>query len=119
MDNNHLCYAQWIRPQCFLLIDVSSRCVLMDHRICCSSLSFLCGLQVIEEVDDDDDEEEEEGGDAEEEDGEEEGELVPEVSSDDGEISPVKLQRGGATNQSKKFASLSALESRPTRTDEV
>lgn len=74
--------------------------------------SFSRPPQVIEEVDDDDEEEEEE-------DVEEEGELVPEVSSDDGEISPVKPQRGAATSQSKKFASLSALESRPSRTDEV
>lgn len=75
-------------------------------------------LQVIEEVDDDD-EEEEEGGEQEEEDVEEEGELVPEVSSDEGELSPVKPQRGAATSQSKKFASLSALESRPSRAEEV
>lgn len=73
---------------------------------------------MIEEVDDDDDEEEE-GGEQEEEDVEEEGELVPEVSSDEGELSPVKPQRGAATSQSKKFASLSALEARPSRAEEV
>ena len=85
-------------------------------------------MQVIEEVEDDDGEEEEEEEaeeeeaeeeEAEEEDAEEEGELVPEVSSDDGEISPVKPQRGAATSQSKKFASLSALEARPSRAEEV
>lgn len=81
------------------------------------TLCLLYVLQVIEEVDDDDGEEEEE--EAEEEDAEEEGELVPGVSSDDGEISPVNPQRGAATSQSKKFASLSALESRPSRAEEV
>ncbi|XP_024372220.1 ATP-dependent helicase BRM isoform X2 [Physcomitrium patens] len=72
--------------------------------------------EVIEEVDDDDEEEEEEAEP--EEDVEEEGELAPEISSDEGEMSPVKPQRVAGTSQSKKFASLSALESRSSKAEE-
>ncbi|XP_024392755.1 ATP-dependent helicase BRM isoform X2 [Physcomitrium patens] len=72
--------------------------------------------EVIEEVDDDDEEEEEEIEP--DEDLEEEGELVPELSFDECEVSPAKPQRGAAMSQSKKFASLSALESRPGRAEE-
>lgn len=50
---------------------------------------------------------------------EEEGELAPEISSDEGEMSPVKPQRVAGTSQSKKFASLSALESRSSKAEEV
>lgn len=82
-----------------------------------SNLHMGCVLQVIEEVDDDDEEEEEEIEP--DEDLEEEGELVPELSFDECEVSPAKPQRGAAMSQSKKFASLSALESRPGRAEEV
>jgi hypothetical protein len=62
-------------------------------------------IQVIEEV--------------EEEVEEEEDIPLPYLSSDDGELSPVQPHRPTTVAQSKKFASLSALEGRPSRPEEV
>lgn len=87
-------------------------------------------IEEVEEVEEEEEEEEEEEAEVEaeaeaeeeeeEEEEDEEAAVFPHIPAyDEGEVVHAKSRRGTSDSHLKKFASLSALESRPSRPEEV